>query len=111
MKKALLSCIFGLILSAPAFAVDASLENVDPTPWRLQTYTSATYDVPAVFFTQSLCTPSGVLNFASTNGSEKNRFWNTILVAKLAKKRMYISYDYNASAATCYVTSYAVMEE
>ena len=110
MKKALLSCIFGLTLSAPAVAIEA-LEDVDPTPWRLQTYTSATSDLLAVYFTQSLCAPSGQLLFASSNGSEKNRFWNTILAAKLAKKRMYISYDYNASAATCYVSSYAVMED
>ena len=116
MKKTLLACIFGLLVSTSAFAVtgEVYLDPQVPKPWRLQTYTSATSEVIVVFFTPSPCV-SGKLDFPSTVPSEKNRFWNTVLAAKLANKKMFVSYfrtdDTAGAAVSCVITSYAVMEE
>ena len=110
MKKTVLSCILSLAISTSATAAEIYLDNLDPAPFRLQTYTSATGEVIAVFFTPSLCV-SGQLLFPSPVTGEKNRFWNTILAAKLAKKKLFISYDHNVTAGTCVINSYAVKEE
>ena len=110
MKKSVLSCFLGLAISTSVPAAEIYLDNLDPAPFRLQTYTSATGEVIAVWFTTSLCA-NQLLSFPSTVPSEKNRFWNTILAAKLAKKKLFISYDHNVTAGTCVINSYAVKEE
>ena len=116
MRKLFLGCVFCLAVATPATATtgEVYLDPVVPTAWRLQTYTSASADTIAVFFTPSPCI-YGQLTIPSTVPSEKNRFWNTILAAKLAKKRMFVSYyrtDDNAGVAvSCVITSYAILEE
>lgn len=110
MKKTLLVFIFGLVCatSSSAAVTQFALVNVDPTPWRLQTYTSATSEQIAVWFTTSPCGANQLLLFPSPVASEKNRFWNTVLAAKIAKQRMYIGYDYDSVAQSCMITSYAL---
>jgi hypothetical protein len=109
MKKTLFGFIFGLVYatSSSAAVTQLSLENVDPTPWRLQTYTSATSETIAVFFTGSPCVYQQLL-FPSPVASEKNRFWNTVLAAKIAKQRIFITYNYDSVTQICMITSYAL---
>jgi hypothetical protein len=110
MKKTLFGFIFGLICttSSSAAVTQLALVNVDPTPWRLQTYTSATYEQIAVWFTTSPCGANQLLLFPSPVASEKNRFWNTVLAAKIAKQRMFITYNYDSVTQICMITSYAL---
>ena len=109
MKKRLLACIFGLVCSTSASAAVTalSLVNVDPTPWRLQTYTNNAEQI-AVWFTGSLCGSNQLLVLTSPVASDRNRFWNTVLAAKLAKQRMLITYDHDSVAQTCTIASYAL---
>jgi 5-keto 4-deoxyuronate isomerase len=111
MKKILLAGIFGLVCSTSASAtvVEKVFENADPTNWRLQTYTSATYDTVATFFTPSLCV-NGSLSFPSNVVLEKTRYWDTVMAAKLSKKRMAIYYYYDNVANTCTISSYWLHE-
>lgn len=114
MKKKLFANIVGLLLSGASNAEEIYLPIMDPSPWRLQTYTSASSDVIAVFFTGSPCI-YGQLSLPTTNPAEKNRFWNTILAAKVAKKKVFVSFERTpaapAAATSCVITSYAVTEE
>jgi|GEM_PF-6361884 len=111
MKKILLAGIFGLVCSTSASAtvVENFLPNMDPTNWRLQTYTSATYDSIGTFFTASPCV-SGALTFPSNVASEKTRYWDTVMAAKLSKKRISIFYYYDNVANTCTISSYFLNE-
>ena len=114
MKMKLFACVVGVLLSGTATAEEIYMPVIEPTAWRLQTYTSASSDTVALFFTGSPCI-YGQLIFASSVPSEKNRFWNTVLVAKLAKKKMFVAYERTpaspAPATSCVITSYAVVEE
>jgi hypothetical protein len=111
MNKKILACIFGFLCSTSASAVveERAIINADPTNWRLQTYTSTTADVVATWFTLSPCV-NGYIAFPSAVSSEKSRYWNTVMAAKLSRKRISIIYNYDASVNTCTITSYWLSE-
>jgi hypothetical protein len=111
MKKTLLAGIFGLICSSSALAAveEKTLFNIDPLNWRLQTYTSATVDSVATFFTGSACA-NGALSFPGTGPVEKTRYWDTVMAAKLSRKRISLYYYYDNVANTCTISSYWLNE-
>lgn len=111
MKKILLAGIFGLLCSTPASAavVENTILNADPVNWRLQTYTSATSDAVGTFFTGSPCA-SGNLTLFAPGPVERSRYWDTVMAAKLSRKRMNIYYNYDNVANTCVINSYFLSE-
>lgn len=111
MKKILLTGIFGLVCSNPAFAavVEQTILNADPTNWRLQTYTSATSDTIGTFFTPAPCANGGI-GLPASGSVERTRYWDTVMTAKLSKKRMNIYYNYDNVANSCVINSYYLSE-
>jgi hypothetical protein len=111
MKKTLLAGIFGLICSSSALAAveDRVILNVDPLNWRLQTYTSTTVDAVITFFTGSAC-PNGTLTLPAIGSVERTRYWDTVMAAKLSRKRISLFYSYDNVANTCAITSYWLNE-
>ena len=111
MKKVLLATMFGLVCSTPASAVvtEEYLFNVDTTLLSVQTYTIPS-DVIATWFAKPKCGVYANLQFASSVPAEKNRYWNTMLAARLAKKNMSFSYHWDNVANTCIISSYWVNE-
>lgn len=81
----------------------------DPLNWRLQTYTSATSEIVATFFTGSPCV-SGQLILQAPGPVERSRYWDTVMTAKLSRKRMVVYYNYDNVANTCTITSYWLSE-
>jgi hypothetical protein len=107
MKKTLLAGMFSLICSTSLFAAveERTLIGADPTNWRLQTYTSTTYDTVATWFTGSPCV-SGNLTLLAPGAVERTRYWDTVMAAKLSKKRISLYYNYDTGNNTCVITSY-----
>lgn len=111
MKKTLLVGIFGLLCSSSALAVveERLIANADPLNWRLQTYTSATVDAVITYLTGSACA-NGSLAFPGTGAVEKTRYWDTVMTAKLSRKRISFYYYYDNVANTCTISSYWLNE-
>ncbi len=121
MKKILFTTAagiaFAIAASASALATTTTpmtFDGIDPTPFRLQTYTGVGSDTVVIWFTGSPC-QYGNLSFPSAVASEKNRYWNTILLAKLTKKKMIFFFDLTKDDAgaplSCVINSYAIKEE
>lgn len=101
----LLLCLmtFGLS-SVRANAAEVYLSAV-PTAWRLQNYIP---DTVALFLTGSGCGPVGFLYMPSNaTKTDRDRLYNTIMAAKLAKKPVFIFYD----STTCVISSFGLSEQ
>lgn len=111
MKKTLLIGIFGLLCSSSAWAAveERTIFNIDPLSWRLQTYTSATADSVATFFTGSACA-NGQLTLQAPGAVERTRYWDTVMAAKLSRKRISLYYYYDNVANSCTISSYWLNE-
>lgn len=100
MKKIIAAAFATIVMAGPVFA-DSEIQAI-PTAWRLQNYVGGKV---FVYFTGASC-PSGNLVM---NGSadESNRFWSTVLSAKLSGKPMGVFYD----PSSCGITSFYMMEQ
>ncbi|SHM56405.1 hypothetical protein SAMN05518668_111155 [Sphingobium sp. YR657] len=84
---------FGLALtligtfSSPA--ISGIIEEV-PTNWRLQNYIN-THEVAVWYSGATVCT-SGKLGFSGSTADELNRFWSTVLTAKIAGRAVGITF-------------------
>ena len=97
-----IAALFSFLFSTlPAFA-DSNIEAY-PTAWRLQDYEDNTI---SIFFTGSPCTNGRLILPASVSADSKNRFWSTILSAKMANKIVGIFYN----PTTCEITSFYLKE-
>ncbi len=86
------------LVTAMAFATGASAGQIEevPSAWRLQNYNS-TYVV--VFFTGATDCTMGSIRMTGTN-DDINRFWSTVLSAKLANRKLGVVYSGTASSCT-----------
>ncbi len=109
-KLLILFAAIGISFATQVYATELYMQPADVTKWRIQTYTGVGVDQLSMWFTGSNCTNGG-LSFPSTVPAEKNRFWSTVVAAKLSKKLMFISYLYDSAANTCVISSYALLEE
>jgi len=86
-----------LAWAANAFA-DSSFTAI-PKAWRLEDYNNG--EVHA-YFTPSTCVNGHIYLPASANSDTKNRFWSTVMTAKITGKAIGIFYD----PATCIITHF-----
>lgn len=101
---------FGVILAAlffqfpVAFAAQAGFVGV-PTMWRLESYSEKSV---VLWFTPSKCTDGKITLPSTTSTVEYNRFYATMMAAKIAKAPVYIYYD--DAVDGCPVISYGLRE-
>jgi hypothetical protein len=108
MKKVLsvLACSLAF-LSGTANSAVASF-SVYPTAWRLENYVS---DNVVAWFTPTTCT-NGSLTFSTTaTAGDRNRFWSTVSMAKVAGKKVSVYYENAAAPASCVIRSFALDSE
>ena len=91
------------VFATPVCA-DVNMEVV-PTGWRLQNAIGDSQII--VYYTGSSC-GSGLMTLAGTS-DEANRFWATVISAKIAGKA--IGVFYNPSAAGCPISSFYLKEQ
>lgn len=106
MKKILPSVFFAahFMMCNCASAAEAYISAI-PTSWRLQNYIP---DTPTLFFSGSNCGPSGILAMpANATKADRDRLYNTIMAAKLAKKPVFIFYE----STTCTINSFGLLEQ
>ena len=95
--------VFSAVCAPAANAAESSFTAI-PTNWRLEEYNNG---IIAVYFTPSQCASGKVLLTSASSNEMKNRFWSTIMTAKIARKHIGIFYD----TTTCEVTHYFLAEE
>jgi len=80
-----------------SWASPAILEEI-PSKWLLQDYLGQV----ATWFTSSSCSNGLLMMPASASADANNRFWSTVLSAKLSGKIMGVHYD----NATCFISDF-----
>lgn len=110
LKSFGLSLIAALLLSSAAQAeirqMNYSAATAAQTPWKLENYKA---DAVVVWGTASACN-GGVLTFApDATVGDKNRFYATVTAAKTTGVTMFVYYDYQAAAATCFISSFGLL--
>jgi len=107
MPQKLLSVVAvasAVMVSTSAWA-DSDIFAV-PTNWRLQNYVSSQGVV--AWFTGSNCT-NGLVSFdSSASADDKNRFYSTVLTAKISGKAVGIFYETTSGA--CHITSFYLQQ-
>ena len=110
MKFFRLSVMTTVLLSGAAQAeirqMNYSAATAAQTPWKLENYRA---DAVAVWGTASACN-GGLLTFAhDATVGDKNRFYATVTAAKTTGVTMFVYYDYQATAATCFISSFGLL--
>ncbi|MGR4867066.1 hypothetical protein [Caulobacter sp. LARHSG274] len=102
--KTRLRLAFVAICAAAAFATPAFAGSIEefPTGWRLQNYNGA-YVV--VFFTGASDCTMGSIRMTGT-ADDVNRFWSTVLAAKLANRKLGVIYS--GGGSSCVVDSFYI---
>ncbi|WP_145727903.1 hypothetical protein [Nitrospirillum viridazoti] len=104
MKKIVgLLAVSFLFFPAASYAASGFVEEV-PTKWRLQDY------IPhvVVWFTSASQCPNGQLNLPSTASADLiERFWSTVMTAKVTGKKIGVTYD----SSSCTITDYYLKED
>jgi len=106
MKKILPSVFFAahFMMCNCASAAEVYISAV-PTNWRLQNYIP---DTLAIYFSSSSCAPNGYLLMpANATKADRDRLYNTIMAAKLAKRPVFILYE----STTCTINSFGLLEQ
>jgi len=102
MKKIL--CVISLFFIFTAQAAVVEIDMV-PTTWKLENYIGP--PGPVAWFTSSNCT-NGKVSFSSTaTASDLNRFWATVITAKVSQKVMFVRYD--NTTADCLIASFGIL--
>jgi len=104
MRIKKLIALMSLGLFATPACADVNMEVV-PTAWRLNNAIGNSQI--QVYYTSSSC-GSGLMTLAGTS-DEANRFWATVISAKIAGKA--IGVFYNPSAAGCPISSFYLKEQ
>jgi hypothetical protein len=99
LRLALAAIAATVVCAGPAFA--GSIEEF-PSGWRLQNYNS-TYVV--IFFTGATDCTMGSIRMTGTT-DDVNRFWSTVLSAKLANRKLGVIYS--GSGSSCTVDSFYI---
>lgn len=98
-----------LMFALSAFPLMANANSIgmtaNPSSWRLQNYIPGGV---AVYYTGSPCT-SGSLELNSTSQTDdKNRFYATVMAAKLSNRSMYVYYDSTNAPYHCIINSFGI---
>jgi len=100
MKKILLVAVM-LCMSHSAFAEIIAMEVV-PTAWKLENYVGNNV---VVWYSGTTCN-NGLLQFTDqATIDDKNRFWATIMSAKVSGKKVFVRYD---NTNSCKINSFGM---
>jgi hypothetical protein len=76
-----------------------------PANWRLENYPG---NAVAVWYTPSPCLSGGLTFPSTTTSADQNRFWATVLAAKLSGRKMFVYYENANAPSTCPIVSFGM---